>query len=100
VFSQPWRAAVPQPSSPSLQLEPDDADHDQGDTAQAHGPEFLADPDPALRRVHPPLPGMASALWRLTHPDLRRVARVRALPDFTAARLVLQRPLLKSRLRP
>jgi DNA-binding transcriptional LysR family regulator len=44
-------------------------------------PCYLADPDPALRRVHPPLLEMESALWLLTHPDLRRVAHIRALLD-------------------
>jgi DNA-binding transcriptional LysR family regulator len=60
-------------------------------------PCFLADPDPGLVRVQAPLPEMASALWLLTHPDLRRVARVRAFLDFTAARLAEQRPLLEGR---
>jgi DNA-binding transcriptional LysR family regulator len=58
-------------------------------------PCFLADPDPGLLRVRPPLPEMASALWLLTHTDLRRVARVRAFLDFMAARLAAQRPLLE-----
>jgi hypothetical protein len=40
---------------------------------------------------------MASALWLLTHPDLRRVARVRAFLDFMAPRLSAQRDLLESR---
>jgi DNA-binding transcriptional LysR family regulator len=61
-------------------------------------PCFLADPDPGLARIHPPLPEMASVLWLMTHPDLRRVARVRALLDFMALRLAEQRPLLEGRL--
>jgi hypothetical protein len=40
---------------------------------------------------------MASALWLLTHPDLRRVARVRAFLDFMAERLAEKRPLLEGR---
>jgi DNA-binding transcriptional LysR family regulator len=58
-------------------------------------PCFLADPDSGLERVRPPLPEMASALWLLTHPDLRRVARIRAFLDFMALRLAHQRPLLE-----
>ena len=45
-------------------------------------PCFLADPDPALRRLAPPDPALSTELWLLTHPDLRRSARVRALLDF------------------
>jgi DNA-binding transcriptional LysR family regulator len=58
-------------------------------------PCYLADQDPALRRVHPPLPEMESALWLLTHPDLRRVARIRALLDFLAQWLTDQRRLIE-----
>jgi DNA-binding transcriptional LysR family regulator len=60
-------------------------------------PCFLADPDPELERVQAPLPEMASALWLLTHRDLRRVARVRAFLDFMAHDLARQRPLLEGR---
>jgi DNA-binding transcriptional LysR family regulator len=60
-------------------------------------PCFLADPDPGLRRAQPPVEDMASALWLLTHPDLRRVARIRAVLDFAAAWLGDQRPLLEGR---
>ena len=45
-------------------------------------PCFLGDAAPQLRRVRPPLPDWDSALWLLTHEDLRHVARVRALLDF------------------
>ena len=60
-------------------------------------PCYLGDPDPWLVRVHPPLPEMASALWLLTHPDLRRVARVRAVLDFLADSLTRQRPVFEGR---
>lgn len=60
-------------------------------------PCYLADPDPLLERVRPPLEDMASALWLLTHRDLRRVARIRALLDFAAARLGRQRALIEGR---
>ena len=60
-------------------------------------PCYLADRDPALRRVHPPLLEMESALWLLTHPDLRRVARIRALLDFLPQWLIEQRQLIEGR---
>ncbi len=60
-------------------------------------PCFLADGDPALVRVHGPLAEMASALWLLTHADLRRVARVRAFLDFAAERLTRARRRFEGR---
>jgi hypothetical protein len=38
---------------------------------------------------------MATALWILTHEDLRRTARVRAFTQFAAAALSRQRTLLE-----
>lgn len=55
-------------------------------------PCFLADPDPAVCRVAPVLPEMATGLWLLTHPDLRKVARVRAFLDEMAEDLGRLRP--------
>jgi DNA-binding transcriptional LysR family regulator len=46
-------------------------------------PCFLGDAAPRLRRVRPPIDELATELWLLTHRDLRQVARVRALLDFT-----------------
>lgn len=57
-------------------------------TAIRYGPElavlpcYLGDADPALRRLTDPVPELAVPLWLLTHPDLRRVSRIRA---FTKA---------------
>jgi DNA-binding transcriptional LysR family regulator len=50
-------------------------------------PCFLGDADPDLVRLGPPLPDLATPLWLLTHPDLRRAARVRAVLDGLAERL-------------
>jgi DNA-binding transcriptional LysR family regulator len=50
-------------------------------------PCYLCDGDPGLTRLSEPLPELDTQLWLLTHPDLRRVARVRALLDFVAAAL-------------
>ncbi|GGY04986.1 LysR family transcriptional regulator [Litchfieldella qijiaojingensis] len=45
-------------------------------------PCYLADADHALARLTDPIPELATDLWLLTHPDLRHVARIRALLDF------------------
>ena len=47
-------------------------------------PCFMGDPSPALVRLADPVDAAASALWLLTHEDLRHTARVRAFMDFTA----------------
>jgi molybdate transport repressor ModE-like protein len=44
-------------------------------------PCFVGDSDESLRRMGGPVEAAESALWLLTHPDLRSNARVRALLD-------------------
>ncbi|MES1937351.1 LysR family transcriptional regulator [Salinisphaera hydrothermalis] len=44
-------------------------------------PCYLADADPALQRVGDVVPELATDLWLLVHPDLRRVARIRAVRE-------------------
>jgi molybdate transport repressor ModE-like protein len=58
-------------------------------------PCYLGDADPSLRRAHPPLVEMAASLWLLTHPDLRRVMRIRTVLDFVAGRLSERRALIE-----
>ena len=58
-------------------------------------PCCLADRWPRLRRLSAPMEEMTSALWLLTHPDLRGVARVRALVAFASAWLTRHRPELE-----
>jgi DNA-binding transcriptional LysR family regulator len=58
-------------------------------------PCFLADPEPALIRVLPPQPALAGELWLVTHPDLRRTARVRAFMDAIARSIRRDRALLE-----
>jgi DNA-binding transcriptional LysR family regulator len=58
-------------------------------------PCYLADPVAELRRVTAPLPDMEGSLWLLTHPDLRRVARIRTVLDFVADALSRQRGLIE-----
>jgi len=47
----------------------------------------LAEARPELVRLEEPLPQMDTAIWVLTHPDLKHVARIRALTDFLYERL-------------
>lgn len=55
-------------------------------------PTYLGDGDPGLFRAAGPFPEMASAIWLLTHPDLRRVARVKVFMDFVASALQSEAP--------
>jgi DNA-binding transcriptional LysR family regulator len=57
-------------------------------------PCYLADGDAGLARVLEPVHEMASTLWLLTHPDLRRTARVRVVLDALADGLAQHRRLL------
>ena len=58
-------------------------------------PCFMADADPGLVRVMPPVAEMATSLWLLTHPDLRRAGRIRAVMDLLARELTGRRKLLE-----
>ncbi len=60
-------------------------------------PCFLADPQSRLRRVTDPVEEAASALWLLTHEDLRNTQRVRAFTDHMADALSARRGLLEGR---
>jgi DNA-binding transcriptional LysR family regulator len=60
-------------------------------------PCFLGDPAPELIRVLPPEPALAGELWLVTHPDLRRTARVRAFMETLARGLRRERALLEGR---
>lgn len=57
-------------------------------------PCYLGDADPRLRRLGDPVAELATDLWLLTHPDLRRVARIRAFLDFAAEAVKAQRTRL------
>jgi DNA-binding transcriptional LysR family regulator len=58
-------------------------------------PCFLADGDPRLQRISGPLPELATELWLLTHPDLQRTARIRALLDLLYDALRQKRALFE-----
>jgi DNA-binding transcriptional LysR family regulator len=58
-------------------------------------PCYLGDTAPDLRCVHRPIPEMETALWVLTHEDLRHTARIRAFTEFAANAFQRLRPLLE-----
>jgi DNA-binding transcriptional LysR family regulator len=60
-------------------------------------PCYLGDSDPALRRVGVPLPALSSPFWILTHPDLQRVVRIRAVMETLPALIEPLRDLLAGR---
>jgi DNA-binding transcriptional LysR family regulator len=62
--------------------------------AQGLLPCFVGDLDPELRRAGEPFDAKHQ-LWLLIHADLKRSARVRALLDFIAPRLLAQKNLFE-----
>ena len=60
-------------------------------------PCYLGDTTRGLRRVRGPVPEMATELWVLTHEDLKRTARIRALTDWLVEQLSRDRDLLAGR---
>jgi DNA-binding transcriptional LysR family regulator len=57
-------------------------------------PCFAGDSSQVLRRLEPIDPSYATNLWILTHPDLRRAARIKAFIDFMSGELRKKRRLL------
>jgi DNA-binding transcriptional LysR family regulator len=58
-------------------------------------PCYLGDTSPSLVCVHRPIAAMQTALWILTHEDLRHTARIRAFTEFAAKAFARRRPLLE-----
>ncbi|MGE0237104.1 MAG: LysR family transcriptional regulator [Parvibaculaceae bacterium] len=58
-------------------------------------PCYLGDGTPGLVRVRAPVAAMGTALWVLTHADLRHQIRIRAFTDFVAEALSRRRSLLE-----
>ncbi len=58
-------------------------------------PCFLGDTHPNLERVIEPSEALKMDVWILTHPDLRRSARIRAVLDFLFETLAADRTLLE-----
>ncbi|SFC95055.1 DNA-binding transcriptional regulator, LysR family [Bosea sp. CRIB-10] len=59
-------------------------------------PCYLGDSVPALACVRRPMPEIETALWILTHEDLRAAARVRAFTDFAYGAFRKRRALLEA----
>jgi DNA-binding transcriptional LysR family regulator len=57
-------------------------------------PCYLGDTSPDLVCVHPPIPELDTALWILTHADLRHTARIRAFTEFVGDAFTQRRSLL------
>jgi DNA-binding transcriptional LysR family regulator len=61
-------------------------------------PCYVGDVTPGLIRVKKTLlPQLSSALWLLTHDDLKRTARIRAVIDFLATSLASERSLIEGK---
>src|SRR5262249_6033148 len=55
-----------------------------------------ADSDPLLIRFNPEEPALKRPVWLITHPDLRRVAKIRLVSNAIAETFARQAPLLRS----
>lgn len=57
-------------------------------------PCFLGDTDRRLRRMTPPIAAIASTLWLVGHPDLRRMPRIQTVVDAIASYVSDHRDIL------
>lgn len=60
-------------------------------------PCYLGDPEPGLARVRGPIDALQGELWLLTHPDLRKAARIRTFVDFMFEELRARKDLFTGR---
>jgi DNA-binding transcriptional LysR family regulator len=58
-------------------------------------PCFIGDQKPGLRRLMAPNPEFGTALWLLTHPDIRQSPRIRATLDMLGAEIGKHRKLIE-----
>ena len=58
-------------------------------------PCCLGDPEPEIRRLTPTIDEMRTTLWVLTHPDVRKAAKVRAFTSFVGRQLRGKQALLE-----
>ncbi len=64
-------------------------------TGLATLPCCLGDPEPGVERVSSVIVDMETNLWVLTHPDVRKAAKVRAFTSFVGRQLRAQQSLLE-----
>ncbi len=60
-------------------------------------PCYLGDISPGLRRICPPIKAFESDLWLLSHPEMRRVKRIRAVLDHLTEAIKVQADLLEGK---
>lgn len=58
-------------------------------------PCFIGDANPRLKRMMAPNPDFGTALWLLTHPDIRQSPRIRTTLDMLAAEIGRHRKLIE-----
>lgn len=58
-------------------------------------PCFIGDAKPGLKRMMVPNPDFGTALWLLTHPDIRQSPRIRTTLDMLAAEIGRHRKLIE-----
>ena len=58
-------------------------------------PCCLGDPEPGIRRLVPTIADMETNLWVLTHPDVRKAAKIRAFTAYVGRQLRKKQPLLE-----
>ena len=58
-------------------------------------PCFIGDQKPALKRMMAPNPDFGTALWLLTHPDIRQSPRIRTTLDMLATEIGRHRKLIE-----
>ncbi|MBT5435401.1 MAG: LysR family transcriptional regulator [Rhodospirillaceae bacterium] len=61
-------------------------------------PCYVGDSDPSLRRIiDDPVPGLSPDMWVLSHPGVRRVARIRHFAEFMADTIIADRDLFEGK---
>ncbi len=63
-------------------------------------PCYLAEGEPGLKRVLPPIAGLLPELWMITHDSLKNTARVRAFMELVGEGIRRQLPAATSRPKP
>src|SRR5262245_2295351 len=83
---KPWgRQVLPVAQLPKMA--PVHGSHQEADEllGESNVVSALADPEPGLSRVLPPIPELTRELWLISHKALRGTARVRAFMDVVGS---------------